>query len=376
MIMSFRWYGESDPVSLEKIRQIPNVRSVVSAVYDVKPGEPWPKKSLERIKKQCGDAGLTFDVVESVPVCESIKLGSEDADGFIEVYRENVRRCAEYGVKCITYNFMPVFDWTRTRLDQKADDGSTSLAMDKRRLKGIDPLRDDVSLPGWDASYARDEVRKLIRAYEKLGAEGLWKNLERFLKKVIPVAEENGVKMAIHPDDPPYPVFGLPRIIVDEKSLDRLLAVVDSPANSLCFCVGSLCCSEANDVAAMVRKYAAMGRIAFMHMRNVLLKPDGSFEERGHLSSGGSLDMYEITRALAENGFDGYVRPDHGRMIWGETGKPGYGLYDRALGAAYLNGLFEACEKAAGKWKSHGESFSVKSRTRALQEQSGGDKNE
>ena len=213
-------------------------------------------------------------------------------------------------------------------------------------MKDLDPLKDDINLPGWDSSYTQDEVRELILAYAELGEEGLWANLERFLKAVVPVAEECGVVMAIHPDDPPYPIFGLPRIITKEENLDRLLAMVDSPANSLCLCTGSLGCAKSNDVTAMVRKYAAMGRIGFLHMRNVKIMDDGSFEERAHLSSCGSLDMYEITKALAENGFAGYVRPDHGRMIWGETGKPGYGLYDRALGATYLNGLFEACEKA------------------------------
>ncbi len=144
-----------------------------------------------------------------------------------------------------------------------------------------------------------------------------------------------------------YPIFGLPRVITCEENLDRYLSIVDSPSNSLCLCTGSLGCAKSNDIPAMVRKYSAMGRIGFMHIRNVKIMEDGSFEERAHLSSCGSLDIYEIVKALVETGFDGYVRPDHGRMIWGETGKPGYGLYDRALGAAYINGLFEACEKAA-----------------------------
>lgn len=346
MKMSFRWYGESDPISLEYIRQIPNMHSVVSAVYDVKPGEVWSEESLAEMKKQCEDNGLVFDVVESIPVHEDIKLGMGEADRLIEVYCENIRRCAKYGVKCVTYNFMPVFDWTRTQLDKKAPDGSTSLVMYWEQMKGLDPLKDDIHLPGWDSSYTQDQVRELINAYSEKGEEGLWENLERFLKKVVPVAEECGVRMAIHPDDPPYPIFGLPRIITNEKNIDRMLAMVDSPANSLCFCTGSLGCAKSNDIVAMVRKYAKADRIAFMHMRNVLLLPDGSFEECGHLSDKGSLDMYEITKALVEAGFDGYIRPDHGRMIWGEDGKPGYGLYDRALGAAYINGLFEACEKA------------------------------
>ncbi|MGN0173475.1 MAG: mannonate dehydratase [Acutalibacteraceae bacterium] len=349
MKMSFRWYGESDPVSLEYIRQIPNMRSVVTAVYDVKPGEVWPKESLEKLKKDSESNGLVFDVVESIPVHENIKLGAEDADELIEVYCENIRRCAEYGVKCITYNFMPIFDWTRTNLDKKASDGSTSLVMYWDEMKNLDPLKDDIRLPGWDASYTQKEIRDLISAYSALGEEGLWKNLEHFLKKIIPVAEECGVKMAIHPDDPPYSIFGIPRIVTNEKNLDRLLSIVDSEANSLCFCTGSLGCASFNDIPKMVRKYSAMNRIAFMHIRQVTLLDDGSFEESGHLSKAGSLDMYEIVKALVDTDFDGYVRPDHGRMIWGETGKPGYGLYDRALGATYINGLFEACEKNRGE---------------------------
>lgn len=345
--MSFRWYGESDPVTLSYIKQIPGMRSVVSAVYDVRPGEVWPDESIEKIRKASEENGLVFDIVESVPVPEEIKLGTEKAEEYTENYCENIRRCAAHGIKCITYNFMPVFDWTRTTLDRKAEDGSSSLAMDMKELKEINPLDDDINLPGWDASYGRDEIKDLIKAYSSLGEEGLWNNLYIFLSKIIPVAEACGVKMAIHPDDPPYPIFGLPRIITTEENIDRMLSLVDSPANCLCFCTGSLGCRKDNDIPKMVRKYSEMNRIAFMHIRQIKLFDDGSFEERGHLSDSGSLDMYEIVKALTETGFDGYVRPDHGRMIWGESGKPGYGLYDRALGAAYLNGLFEACGKAS-----------------------------
>jgi len=346
MKLSFRHYGDSDPISLEYISQIPGMRSVVSAVYDVAPGKVWPRESLEKIKKSCEEHGLIFDIVESVPVHEDIKLGQGKCDEYIDVYCENIRRCGEVGVKCITYNFMPVFDWTRTQLDRKAKDGSTSLVLYAEQMANLNPLTDDIHLPGWDASYTQEEVRDLIRAYKELGEEGLWKNLEKFLKKIIPVAEESGIRMAIHPDDPPYSIFGIPRIITCEENVDRMLSIVDSPANSLCLCTGSLGCVASNDIVAMTKKYAELDRIAFMHMRNVKIIEGGSFEERAHLSSCGSLDMYAITKVLVDAGFDGYVRPDHGRMIWGETGKPGYGLFDRALGAAYINGLFEACKKA------------------------------
>ena len=349
MKMSFRWYGSDDKVTLQNIRQIPGMEAIVTAVYDVPVGEVWSRESIQTLKKQVEDAGLLFEVIESVPVHEDIKLGKPTRDRYIENYCENIRRLGEAGIKCICYNFMPVFDWTRTQLDKKAPDGSTSLVMYWDQMRGLDPLKDDIHLPGWDSSYTQEEVRELITAYGEIGEEGLWANLEKFLKKVIPVAEECGVRMAIHPDDPPYPIFGLPRIITCEENLDRFLKLYDSPANSLCLCTGSLGCAASNDIPAMVRKYAEWDRIAFMHIRNVKIMEDGSFEERAHLSSCGSLDVYDIVKALVDNGFDGYVRPDHGRMIWGETGKPGYGLFDRALGATYINGMFEACEKAAKK---------------------------
>ena len=343
MKLSFRWYGESDPISLQYISQIPGMRSIVSAVYDVKPGEVWGEDSLAKMKQQCEENGLVFDVVESIPVHEDIKLGRNDVDKLLDVYCENIRRCAKYGVKCVTYNFMPVFDWTRTQLDKKAPDGSTSLVMYWDQMRGLDPLKDDIHLPGWDSSYTQEQVRELITAYGELGEEGLWKNLEKFLKKVIPVAEECGVRMAIHPDDPPYPIFGLPRIITCEENLERFLKIVDSPANGLTFCTGSLGASVDNDLPAMIRRFGK--RIHFAHLRNIKHTGERRFEEVGHPTSCGSLDMYEIVKALVESGFDGYVRPDHGRMIWGEKGRYGYGLYDRALGATYIAGLFEAVER-------------------------------
>ena len=345
MKMSFRWYGESDPISLEYISQIPGMHSIVSAVYDVKPGEVWPEESLAKMKAQCEAHGLVFDVVESIPVHEDIKLGRNNVDELLDVYCENIRRCAKYGVKCVTYNFMPVFDWTRTQLDKKAPDGSTSLVMYWDQMNGLDPLKDDIHLPGWDSSYSQEEVRELINAYGAIGEEGLWKNLEKFLKKVIPVAEECGVVMAIHPDDPPRPIFGLPRIVKDRDDLARILAIADTSANGLTLCSGSLGAGPQNNVEALVREFGGQGRIHFAHIRNVKITPDGDFEETAHRSDCGSLDIADIVKAYHDVGYDGYFRPDHGRMIWGETGKPGYGLYDRALGAVYINGLWEAVDK-------------------------------
>lgn len=347
MKSSFRWYGDSDPVTLDKIRQIPGMRSIVSAVYDVKPGEVWPEESIKHLVDECREHGLIFDVVESIPVTEEIKLGRPGRDCHIENYCESIRRCAKYGIKCVTYNFMPVFDWTRTQLDHPLPDGSTSLVYYQEQVDQVNPLESDsdLTLPGWDASYSREELKDIVAQYQELSEDDLWNNLQYFLEKIIPVAAECDVNMAIHEDDPCWSIFGLPRIITCEENLDRFLSLVDDPHNGITLCTGSLGCSAKNDVVKMAAKYAKMGRIHFAHLRNVQVLDNG-FEERAHLSSCGSLDMYAIVKALHDNGFTGYVRPDHGRMIWGETGRAGYGLYDRALGATYINGLFEAVEKA------------------------------
>lgn len=348
MKLSFRWYGKEDAIPLSYIRQIPGMDSIVTAVYDVPVGEVWSRESIAELKKMTEDAGLKFEVIESVPVHEDIKLGKPTRDRYIENYCENVRRLGEAGVKCICYNFMPVFDWTRTQLDHVNPDGSTSLVYYQEQVDKVDPLKSDsdLTLPGWDASYSRDELASVVAEYNAMTEDDLWENIRYFLERVIPVAAEYDVNMAIHEDDPCWSIFGLPRIITDEKNLDKFLSLVDDPHNGITLCVGSLGCSPKNDVVAMAAKYAKMGRIHFAHMRNVAILENG-FEERAHLSSCGSIDMYAVMKALYDNGFDGYVRPDHGRMIWGETGRPGYGLYDRALGATYLNGLWEAIEKSS-----------------------------
>lgn len=340
MKMTFRHYGKSDPVTLEQIRQIPGITGIVSAVYDVAPGGVWSNESIAAIKADAQNNGLEFEVVESVPVPEDIKLGNEKAAQLIDNYCENIRRLGKAGVKCICYNFMPVFDWLRSELEHKQPDGANALAFDQATVLKMDPLKGDLALPGWDASYTKDGLRDLLKAYENVDEEKLWENLETFLHAVIPVAEESGIKMAIHPDDPPWGLFGLPRIITNEKNLDRFLKIEDCSANGITFCTGSLGANPQNDLPRLAEKYGS--RIPFAHLRNIKITGDKQFEEVGHLSNCGSLDMLGIVKGLVKGGFDGYVRPDHGRMIWGETGRYGYGLFDRALGAAYLNGLFEA----------------------------------
>ena len=348
MKLSFRWYGENDKITPEMIRQIPNMHSVVTAVYDVPVGEVWSERSIARLKALTEKSGLHFEVIESVPVHEDIKLGRPTRDRYIDAYKENIRRLGKAGIKCICYNFMPVFDWTRTQLDKVAFDGSNSLVYYADQLKDMDPLTGELSLPGWDSSYKKEELAALFEAYSHVDEEKLWDNLGYFLREIIPVAREYDVKMAIHPDDPPWNIFGLPRIIKNERNLDRFLSLVDDEYNGLTFCVGSLGADPNNDLVKMVDKYSRAKRIHFMHIRNIRLV-DGGFEETAHDQLYGDMDIIGIVKALYDNGFDGYVRPDHGRMIWGETGKPGYGLYDRALGASYINGVWETVQRMSKK---------------------------
>lgn len=347
MKMTFRWYGESDPVKLENIRQIPGMYGIVSAIYDVPVGDVWPVEKLQALRDGIEGAGLKFEVVESIPTHEDIKLGKPTRDRLIANFQQNIRNCAAVGVKVICYNFMPVFDWTRTEMAKVLPDGSTTLAFDAKEVAKIDPEQ-GISLPGWDASYKPEELKALLEEYKSVGESQLWANLEYFLKAIIPVAEEAGVKMAMHPDDPPRPIFGLPRIMKNRDDYARLLDIVDSPANGITLCSGSLGADLCNNVEALVREFGGRKRIHFGHLRNVKVEADGTFYESTHRSCDGSLDMAAIVKAYYDVGFEGYWRPDHGRMIWGETGKPGYGLYDRALGAVYLNGLWEAVSKYSG----------------------------
>ena len=345
MQMTFRWYGPGDRIGLEEIKQVPYIDGVVTAVYDIPVGEVWSAEAIEAVKRPAVEAGLTCEVIESVPVHEEIKLGSDKRDALIDNYCESIRNLGRAGFKVICYNFMPVFDWLRSDLAHKRADGSTCLAFDERTVLGMDPSGSELSLPGWDESYTHAELLGLLERYKAVDEEKLFENLIYFLGRIIPVCEEAGVKMAIHPDDPPWGIFGLPRIITGRDALDRLCRAVDSPANGITLCLGSLGSNPENDLVAMAAEFAGRGRVPFVHARNVKITGKNCFEESGHLSRDGSLDMKRILAALYENGFDGYIRPDHGRNIWGEEGRPGYGLYDRALGAAYLAGIWEGLEK-------------------------------
>jgi mannonate dehydratase len=203
------------------------------------------------------------------------------------------------------------------------------------------------TLPGWEPERLK-ALETVLAQYENVDKDKLFANLEYFLKAVIPVCEKYDVKMAIHPDDPPWGIFGLPRIVIHKENIERLLRLIDSPYNGLTLCSGSLGANPDNDIPGMIRYFGKMGRIHFAHVRNIRILEKGLFHETSHLSSDGSFDMFEIMKAYYDIGFTGYMRPDHGRMIWGEKGRPGYGLYDRALGITYLNGLWEAIGKMSG----------------------------
>ena len=348
--MTFRWYGPKDPVTLDKIKQIPGMTGVVTALYTIPVGETWDLPSILALKKQVNDAGLEMEVIESVPVHEEIKLGSPRRDALIDNYIGTIRNLGAAGVKVICYNFMPVFDWVRSELKFRTPDGSNCLAYDQHTIDAIDLEKQSLSLPGWDESYTKDELHGLLERYKEIDGEKLLENMVYFLGRIIPVCEECDVRMAVHPDDPPWSLFGLPRIITCEEQIDRLFAAVDSPYNGITLCTGSLGADRRNDLVKMAAKYAKMGRVHFLHARNIRFveQEDGKlfFHESPHPTECGSLDIYGILKALHDNGFEGYTRPDHGRNIWEEDGKPGYGLYDRALGATYLFGLWEAISKA------------------------------
>ena len=341
MKMTFRWYGEQDSIPLRYIKQIPNMSGVVTAVYDVPVGGVWELDKILKLKELCENEGLEMQVIESVPVHEDIKLGKPSRDELIANYARNIRNLGKAGVKCICYNFMPVFDWLRTDLKTKAKDGSNSLSYNHAQLLKCDPK--NLHLPGWDESYSTQQLNSLLEEYKSISHEKLFENLVYFLNGIMPACDDTGINMAIHPDDPPWDMFGLPRIITGADSYYKMIEAVPDKHNGFTFCTGSLGAGRFNDLPAIAKKYA--DRIYFAHIRQLKYGGEKDFTEAGHLTSAGDLDIYAIVKALVKAGFDGYVRPDHGRNIWGEDGKPGYGLYDRALGAAYLNGLFEAIEK-------------------------------
>ena len=352
MKMTLRWFGEgNDSVELWKIRQIPGVTGVITTLYNIPVGEAWTYEDIMEMKNKVEASGLKVEGIESVNIHDSIKIGLPDRDKYIENYITTLENLAKADIKLVCYNFMPVFDWTRSELAKKRDDGSTVLSYDQDKIdeinpdemfKQIDSNSQGFVMPGWEPERLA-HVKELFEAYKDVGEKNLFDNLVYFLKKIQPVCEKHDIMMAIHPDDPAWPVFNLPRIINNKENILKLLNAVDSKFNGLTLCTGSLGSNPDNDICDIIK--ATKGRVHFAHIRNLRHHSPGKFEEAAHRSRDGSMDMYKIMKTLYETGFDGPIRPDHGRMIWGEVAMPGYGLYDRALGATYLNGLLEAIEK-------------------------------
>ncbi len=352
MIMTLRWFGKNfDSVTLKQIRQIPGVKGVITTLYDSKVGEAWSDEEVKNIKKEVEDAGLKIYGIESVNIHDDIKIGLPSRNKYIENYIKTLEVLGKNEINLVCYNFMPVFDWTRSDLAKVRPDGSTVLSYDQEIIEKIDPEKmfeqidsnsNGFVLPGWEPERL-GRLKELFEMYKNVDDEKLFENLKYFLSAVMPTCEKYNIKMAIHPDDPAWPVFGLPRIIVNKENILRMVNSVNSSCNGVTLCAGSLGSNPKNDIPDIVR--SLKGKIFFAHVRNLEHTAPGKFQEAAHLSSDGSMDMFAIMKAFYDIGFEGPFRPDHGRAIWDEVSMPGYGLYDRALGAVYLQGLWEAIEK-------------------------------
>ncbi len=353
MEMTLRWYGSKfDTVTLQQIRQIPGVTGVITTLYDTQPGELWSQERIHALKEEVEASGLHISGIESVNIHDDIKTGLGRRDEYIDNYIQTLENLGKEDIHLVCYNFMPVFDWTRTELARVLPDGSTALAYTQEAVDALDPekmfesIAGDMNgtvMPGWEPERM-GRVKELFALYKDVDEEKLFANLKYFLEAIMPVCDKYDINMAIHPDDPAWSVFGLPRIITCEENILRMMKMVDNPHNGVTFCSGSYGTNLHNDLPHMIR--SLKGRIHFAHVRNLKFHSPTNFEEAPHPSACGSFDMYEIVKALYDIGFTGPIRPDHGRMIWGEVAMPGYGLYDRALGAVYIEGLWEAIEKS------------------------------
>ncbi len=354
MKMTMRWYGSKyDTVTLKQIRQTAYVKGIITTLYNKMPGEEWTFDEVKAMKDEVEEAGLTLDGIESVNISDAIKTAGPDRDMHIDNYIKSLEALGKNDVHMVCYNFMPVFDWTRTELARVRPDGSTVLAYSQKAVDAIDPAKmfesiagdmNGTVMPGWEPERMA-KIKDLFEMYKGTTEDMLFDRLKYFLEAIMPVCDKYNINMAIHPDDPAWSVFDLPRIITNQKNIHRMMTMVDNPHNGVTFCAGSYGTNPDNNLPEMIR--SLKGRIHFAHVRNLKFN-DGrnDFEEAAHLSSDGSFDMYEIVKALYDIGFTGPIRPDHGRMIWDEKAMPGYGLYDRALGAAYICGLWESIEKA------------------------------